>query len=235
VVALEPERITPGGQGRGLMNFDRVAGWYSAIEFLTAGSLIQQCRIAHLNTLRDCERILILGEGNGRFLEALMTVNPTASVEVIESSRKMIQLAQQRLTRSGFPLENIHFTLKDVRDWLPEKQVYDAIVSHFFLDCFTRPELECLVPHLATAASEDCVWLQSDFTVPAGTFRRIRAQLILWTMYRFFRSSVSLSADKLSNPSEMLRSGGFELEARTNRSWGLLNCDLWIKSSHSPV
>lgn len=227
MVPLEPARRIPDVDSQHLMNFDPVARWYSAIELFTAGALIQQCRVAHLSVLKDRRRILILGEGNGRLLEALLRVNPNAQVEVVESSQKMIHLAQRRLAQAELPADNIHFIPSDVRDWQPEGAIYDAIVSHFFFDCFTHLELASIVPNIAGAGNEKCVWLQSDFAIPAGGFKRIRAQLILWTMYRFFRASTQLSASTLSDPSERLSQCGFELDARETRSWGLLNCDVW--------
>lgn len=223
--------VFPGVDSQLPMNFDPVARWYSAIELFTAGSLIQQTRVAHLSVLKDRRRILILGEGNGRFVEALLMVNPDAQIVVVESSRKMIHLAQRRLAQAELPLDKIHFIHTDVCDWQPKAGIYDAIVSHFFLDCFSPSELTGIVPNIAAAGTEGCVWLQSDFAVPAGGFKRIRAELILWTMYRFFRASTQLSASALSDPSERLSANGFELDARETRSWGLLNCDVWKKST----
>ena len=54
------------------MSFDLLAPHYRWMEWVLAGEKLQRCRTAWLEVLPAPARVLILGEGNGRFLEALM-------------------------------------------------------------------------------------------------------------------------------------------------------------------
>jgi hypothetical protein len=47
--------------------FGRLAWVYEGLERLVYGSLLQRARLAFIDSLAPCKRILILGEGDGRF------------------------------------------------------------------------------------------------------------------------------------------------------------------------
>src|ERR1041385_77794 len=64
---------------RALMSFDALAPHYLWMEWLLAGRKLQRCRTAFLDEARAARDILLLGEGNGRFLQALLQVNRTAN------------------------------------------------------------------------------------------------------------------------------------------------------------
>ncbi len=213
------------------MNFDRIAPWYSAIEKLTAGGLVQKCRLRHVARLNGAKRVLILGEGTGLFLVELLRLNTTVRVEVVESSREMIRITRQRIEESDLDAMRVRFINKDVRDWMPETKVYDGIVTHFFFDCFTADELTKLVPAIASGAGERCEWLFSDFSVPERGLTRIRAKVIHEAMYLFFRMTTNLSACALHDPSALLTESGFALAEREEKSVGLLRCDVWHREA----
>jgi hypothetical protein len=47
--------------------FGRLAWVYEGLERLIYGGLLQRARLAFIDSLAPCKRILILGEGDGRF------------------------------------------------------------------------------------------------------------------------------------------------------------------------
>ena len=62
------------------MSFDRLAPHYRWMEAVLAGGKLQRCRTAFLNEVKDARHALIVGDGNGRFLSALLRANPSVRV-----------------------------------------------------------------------------------------------------------------------------------------------------------
>ncbi|MGI9242419.1 MAG: class I SAM-dependent methyltransferase [Verrucomicrobiales bacterium] len=129
------------------MGFDRVAKFYRGIEKMVYGGALQEARIAHLEAVVGEPSVLLLGDGDGRFLEALLARVPGARVDVVESSAKMIELAEGRVP-AGAAVEFHH---SDITEFAPDGR-YDLVVSHFFLDCFQPSEVEQIIGSVA-------VWL----------------------------------------------------------------------------
>ena len=73
--------------------FDRIAGMYRLLETVAFGSVLQRARTAHLGQITDAEEVLLAGEGNGLFLEALLSTNSHCRVTCIDKSQAMLNLA----------------------------------------------------------------------------------------------------------------------------------------------
>lgn len=142
----------------------------------------------------------------------------------------MLDLTRSRLHRHQLTATGIDFVHADALEWRPPQRAYDAVVTHFFLDCFPADQVKRLVAVLAEAAKPNAVWLLADFCVPASGFQRIRARLIHQLMYLFFRATCRLPARALSPPDEALQAHGFTLQDRQMSEWGLLHSDSWVRS-----
>jgi hypothetical protein len=105
-----------------------------------------------------------------------------------------------------------------------------VIITNFFFDCFRADQLENLIPRLAAAATFDADWLIADFQIATGGWQRLRSQLILWSMYVFFRTVTRLPAGKLTPPDAFLKHAGFSRHERTESEWGLLPSDCWVRT-----
>jgi SAM-dependent methyltransferase len=217
------------------MSFDRLARHYSWMERLLAGEKLQRCRLTHVQALRQSQRILLVGEGHGRFLEAAVEQLPAARFTYLDASEEMLQVAHNRLLQARLPLAQIQFVRANILDWSPPPAVFDAIVSNFFLDCFPPSPLEYIVTKLAAAATAQALWLLSDFCVGPGRWAKMRAECILWLMYRFFRLATDLPASRLTPPDTCLTSNGFRLAKRVHYEWGLLHADLWARDFSAPI
>ncbi len=212
------------------MSFDALAPHYRWMELLLAGEKLQRCRVRFLNQLQAAKHILILGEGNGRFLLACRNANPNARITCVDNSARMLTAAQVRLQRNNQSLDRIEFVCADALNWIPPDR-YDALVTHFFLDCFPAPELESLVAKLSAAAVPQASWLVADFQVPDAGMQQVRARLILRSMYLFFRFATALQARTLTPPDSFLKANGFQLRNRAVSEWGLLHTDWWQRSN----
>lgn len=209
------------------MSFDCLARHYRWMELVLAVEKLQCCRTAFLPKVASAWNVLILGEGNGRFLVECRRQLQAAAITCVDASQRMLRLAEQRLRRSGLPCERVRFIHADALSWEPPRAAFDLLVTHFFLDCFLPAQLESLSAKLAGAAVSGAAWLLADFQIPSRGWRRRRARLMHWLMYRFFRTMTGLPARALTAPDPFLAAHNFELHERRLSEWGLLHTDLW--------
>ena len=208
------------------MSFDALAPHYRWMEAVLAGNKLQQCRTAFLDEAQAARHALILGEGNGRFLAALLRAHSSVRVTCLDGSAAMLKRAEARLRRAGLDARRVEFIHADARRWSPPDR-YDLIVTHFFLDCFPPEQLAEIIHRLAAAATTDARWLVADFCEPARGPARWRARAMLALMYWFFRRTTRLPARRLTPPDAYLERHGFRLQHRRHREWGLLHTDVW--------
>jgi len=213
------------------MSFDVLAPHYRWMELVSAGEKLQRCRTAFLSRVPKANNILILGEGNGRFLVECRRRFPRAAITVVDASARMLELARKRLARQGITSDQINFIRADALAWEPPTGAFDLIVTHFFLDCFRADQLELLIPKLSRAAAPKANWLLADFRAAAAGWRRGRSRVILWLMYRFFIAATQLPARNLTAPDDLLERNGFHRRAREIYDWELLHSDWWQSDS----
>jgi ubiquinone/menaquinone biosynthesis C-methylase UbiE len=209
------------------MSFDRLAPHYRWMECVLAGNKLQRCRTAFLSRIKNARNVLILGEGNGRFLAEAGRVLGSAHVTCVDSSVRMLQLAQGRLPARSLRPVAVSFVHADALEWVPPKQSYDVVVTHFFLDCFRPAQLAQLLATISHAATPEAIWLVADFQMPRRCVCRWRAQLIHRVMYAFFGVFTQLPARRLTEPDPFLQAHGYLLRERRVTDWGLLRSDLW--------
>jgi len=221
------------------MSFDAIAPHYRWLETVTAGPLLQQCRTAFLGEFAQARHVLLLGEGRGRFLLELMRVNCEAQITCVDASARMLALTREAVRNSGFPEDRVRFVHTDVVAEVRGSGVaawgdseYDAVASHFFLDCFAPEQLRALITTVAACVAAGSPWLISDFCIPERGWQRVRARLILAGLYRFFRTATKLHARRLTAPDGCLGRMGFQLKERRRFNWGLLHSDLWVWAAH---
>lgn len=215
------------------MSFDALAPWYRLMETITAGRILQRARTAFLEEVSGCRRALLLGEGPGKFLVALLQSNPAVNVVVVEQSARMIQEARRALVHSGLGEARVTFLQENALNWEPDG-TFDLLVTHCFFDCFQPDEIHLLVSKLSACSQPDTLWLLADFQAPASGWRRWRAILVLGVLYRFFRWVTNLSATTLTPPSPFLEAAGFSLQQRQEYNFSLIHSDIWKRQSELP-
>ena len=177
------------------MNADSIASSYRWIEYAAFGPTLEKARLDFLPYAEAARQVLILGEGDGRFLARLLEVNFQASVVVVEASFNMIRLAQQRvhaIDQSRVVFQQIDAAAQP----LPAGQ-FDLAVSHFFLDVFDCHQAAALISNLSSRLSQGALWLLSEFQEPETGLRRLYARAWLRTMYAFFSLATGLRVSKL--------------------------------------
>lgn len=209
------------------MSFDAIAPWYRALETIAFGNALQQARVACLDDIGSPTRALILGEGNGRFLAALLQHKALIKVDCVDSSQRMLDLARQQVLKTNSAAMNrVTFLRHDVVSWTPNDR-YDLIVTHFFLDCFRTQQVGHIVARLAQTAAPNVTWLLADFRIPEAGLARSHARGWLAVMYWFFRCVAGIEARELVDPSPFLRAEGFILARQDLFRGRMVKSELW--------
>lgn len=209
------------------MSFDSIAPHYRWLESAAFANKLQNARVAFLDQIGAPKRVLIVGEGNGRFLSELVRKYPAVEVDCLDASARMLALARKRTIGHE---KRVRFLRKNILDWSPERNAYDLIVTHFFLDCFSETTLVRIVEKLVAAASADARWLIADFCIPAKKPAAWRARLCIGAMYIFFRVVAGIEARQLVSPAPILEREGFAQLARQTFAGGMIQSQLWKRT-----
>lgn len=204
------------------MNFDRLAPFYRAMEFFSAGGKLQRCRVSFLDLIPVPDRILLVGEGNGRFLPECIRRFPDAEIVVVDTSHRMLAIAQKTVAS-----DRVQFVEADIQFWSAPKSSFDLIVTHFFLDCFPADDIATLVTKLGDLATPNANWLLADFQIAGGRIAALRCRVILSLLYTFFRIVCDVGASSLVSPDSELGKNGFLVFRRVTCEWGLLKSEWW--------
>ena len=217
------------------MSFDCLAPHYDWMETLLAGPRLQRARLTWLEALCGRKNILVVGVGHGPSLPELARRLPDTYFTCVDASAAMLARAERRVRETGVRPERFTFIHATLPDWAPPGGRFDAVVTDFFLDCFTPEQLHDVIARLARAGSADAVWLVTDFAIPSAGVARWRARFAHWLMYGFFRVATRLPARRLTEPDALLHAAGFRLHGRRASEWGLLRADCWTRGCPQPV
>ncbi len=203
-------------------NFNSIARPYRWLEYLTLGRALERCRLHFLPLLLQQKRSLVYGDGDGRFLAALMAANPHLQADAVDTSAVMLHLLKKRCEASVSRLQTHHTTALTFAPTGP----YDLVVTHFFLDCLTQTDLEILITRITPALAPGALWLVSDFRIPPGSMR-LPAQIIVRGLYFAFRILTGLRTAHLPDYATPLNEAGLTRIAHHHSLAGLLTTELW--------
>ena len=100
--------------------------------------------MAFARSLRNAGAALVLGDGDGRFLSALLKINPDLKADVVDASGAMLSELRDR-NPAAIAEGRLRTYHANALIFLPPKSDYDLVITHFFLDCFSTrarwPEL----------------------------------------------------------------------------------------------
>jgi ubiquinone/menaquinone biosynthesis C-methylase UbiE len=201
------------------VNCDPIARWYWWLEYIGFGGELQRRRTAFLAEVASACRALVLGEGDGRFLVNLVKQNQHASIDYIDISERMLELARARTgnDRVAYHCGNA-LTLP-----LPTGE-YDLVTTHFFLDCLNDEDAALLVDRVSQACAPNAFWLISEFQEPNAL-----SWLVVRFLYFFFRLTTGLRTLHLVDHRPLLAKAGFRLKHREAARFGMLVSELWTR------
>jgi tRNA (cmo5U34)-methyltransferase len=186
-------------------DFDLVAPFYPGLERLVFGTRLDDARQTFLLEILKANQVLLVGEGNGRFLKLLNMRKFRGRIRVVEKSSMMIRLAKDRLG----PLEelDLEFVQGDFRRCQLGRG-FDCVVTHFFLDLFSPPAQLAIIEKFAQLSDEKATWINVDF-IPARSWR---GRALMWWQYCFFRAVSRIETKSCSD----------ELPAALESGWSLI-------------
>lgn len=193
---------------------------------------MQACRVGLLDSLADARRVLCVGEGDGRFVAALLQRAPAATITVVEASGAMIDLARARIAEARpADVARVHFVHGSIASVDLPRGHFDAVATCYFLDCLEGGELAAVVERLGGAAAPRAKWLQVDFQRPQRGHSRLVASAWLAVLYAFFGLSAGLRASRLEDPAPRLARLGFRRRRRLVRRGGMLSGEVWERGA----
>jgi ubiquinone/menaquinone biosynthesis C-methylase UbiE len=211
--------------------FDTLASIYHFLEKLSFGNLLQWARTALMEEILEVKTALVIGDGDGRFLEQFLIHNSEVAVVSIDSSQAMLRESFKRIERLG-ALDRVQFYHADIRnDPIPDTR-FDLVVTHFLLDCFTLKDLIVVLDRIEKVIPIGGKWFISDFAVPLSGWHRQICRLVITGMYSFFRSTTGIRAHRLIDPIPYLVKSGFRIKQERNRLGGFLVSQLLVRNDH---
>jgi ubiquinone/menaquinone biosynthesis C-methylase UbiE len=208
-------------------NFDRIAAIYQWAEYLSLGPLLQRARNYFLPQLGDVRRALLLGDGDGRFLEQLLLRNPNCEAVAVDTSAAMLEHLRRRCQRSVPDAAARLRTVQQSALTMDAAPMTDLVVTHFVLDCFSQSEVDALTAHLAAQLAPGALWLVSDFAMPRSCVLRPFAAIYIRLLYAVFRVLTGLKVARLPDAEAALRCAGLTRVYRHSLLGGLIYTELW--------
>jgi ubiquinone/menaquinone biosynthesis C-methylase UbiE len=215
--------LTPPSQP----NFDRIATIYRWGEYISLGPLLQRTRTRLLDQLVNPRHALLLGDGDGRFLEQLLLRYPECNAIAADISAAMLDKLRDRCMRSA-PNASARLTTlqRSALDIDPPPST-DLVVTHFLLDCFSQPDVDALITRIASQLAPGALWLVSDFALPTRPILRPFARLYIASLYAAFRLLTGLRVNQLPDPEPAFHRNGMRCIMRDTILGGLLYTELW--------
>lgn len=210
---------------RSMAQFDRVAALYAPVERLTFGGALMRRRLQYLGDLAGARRVLVLGDGDGRFSAALVARFPGIQLTAVDGSAAMLARLEARV-RARAPGVHLETACQDARDFLPDPRGYDAVLTHFFFDCFTTAEVAALVTRIAAVLPPGARWVVSEFAIPAGG-AGLFARVLVRALYLVFRVLTGLRISRLPDHASALASASFVCTDVQTGLGGALRSELW--------
>ncbi len=208
-------------------NFDRIAAIYRWAEYLTLGPLLQRTRTRLLDQLGNPRHALVLGDGDGRFLEQLLLRYPQCTAVAADISAAMLAKLRRRCLHSVPNAATRLATLQRSALEIDPPPYTDLVVTHFLLDCFSQPDVDALTTRIASHLAPGALWLLSDFALPANQLLRPFARLYIASLYTAFRLLTGLRVRHLPDPQSALRRSGMRRISRCTLLGGLLYSEIW--------
>ena len=175
---LKNDRIATG--------FDRLAPVYQCLSEIVFGKSLAQAQQHNLNFIKSGDRVLILGGGSGVFLKSLLDQPAQITVDYIDLSGRMIQMACDKTKNP----KNVNFIIGTEHN-IPQ-QSYTIVITHFYLDLFSNNTLPDVIREIKTHITQETQWLVTDFVSEKWWHK-----IMIWIMYRFFRILTGIEARTL--------------------------------------
>jgi hypothetical protein len=176
-----------------------------------------------LNAALNRRRALVLGDGDGRFTQALANAFPDLLIDSVELSAGMVSQMRRRVPVSS----RVRIIQGSVFEFAFAGP-YDIAFTHFFLDCFDTSTATSLVRLVSAHLTEQrAIWIVSDFRQLPNGWRRLYSRAWLKIMYLFFQAATGLETGELPDYVPGFKAAGFEKCTEKVSMAGMLASEWW--------
>jgi len=205
-----------------LNDYNRIAPFYDRLKKLVFGEQLDLASNYHLSKLTGPAKILIVGGGTGSILTNISSIH---SVDYVDQSSNMIDLAKARkftcdVTFQTSTFENYDTTLS-----------YDVIIFPFFLDMFTKKELEDILKKSKQLLKDNGSIHISDF-VAKNSGLSVFQKLLLTSIFVFFRITTQHRLFKIINTQPLLQKLNFQPVTEKSFVSGMVVASVWKIDIH---
>lgn len=209
--------------------YDRLAFAYRTIEWIVFGRHLQVARTALLDGLPRWQRMLILGDGDGRLLDVIaksMPINSKQTIVSVDHSESMLSQQKKRIANEPI-FEQIEWIRADALSFALEPCTFDVIVTPFFLDCFNEEQLQMVLPNWIEGLRQNGRWYYVDFCIPTSGWRRFGAKWLSQIMHWFFRVTTGLPNRNLLDIRGRLLQMGLVREQQIDGFGGMISTEIY--------
>lgn len=191
--------------------FDRLAAVYDGMARLVYGKSIRRVQTHYLSQWPKDARILIVGGGTGWFLEEVLKQTDPEYVLYVDLSSQMIEKSRKRIAKCSQPLaERVEFFCGKIHDIPGQRDLFDVVVTHFYLDMFNGEELKQQIAALQGLLRPGGLWSLADFAYVKKGLMRPVSRFLVGTMYLFFRMVAGIGSRRLEDYPALLEDSGLE-------------------------
>jgi ubiquinone/menaquinone biosynthesis C-methylase UbiE len=227
-LALRSSAPAFSGHEAAAIDCDLIAPWYEPVEHLCFGTALEMRRNTFIPYLGDARKALSCGEGDGRFMTALLKANSEVEITAIDASRKMARVAERRVASLGSEGQGRDtYHCGSIHNFVSPHAGYDLIATHFFLDCFSGEEAAVVIDRIADWAAPRSRWIVSEFAQPTSAMGYLWTGAVIRSLYAAFRVTTGLRITHLPDYRPAMRRAGFELRRQEHAVGGLLVSELW--------
>ncbi len=175
-------------------NYNGIAKIYDAVSRIVFQHSIIKAQVYLIQLITNNDKVLIVGGGTGWILEEISKLNKqNISVVYVEKSSAMIRLAKKR----NYKNIKANFAEEAIEDYHPTEE-FNVIITPFLFDNFLQDKIEIVFNKLDTFLKPNSIWLYADF-VNDKQGKKIWQQILLKTMYLFFRITANIETHELVN------------------------------------
>lgn len=206
--------------------FDRVAAFYDPLSRLVYGPALLRAQQHALATglPPGAPHLLVIGGGTGAVLLEILRLRPQATIVYLEASPQMLAKARALLHRQH-PMATLQVVFQlGTEKILTKPEVFDGIITFFFLDLFDPQRLRQVATDLNAARRPMAPWLLADFAPPQRWWQRV----LLMAMYRFFRFTTGISGRDMPPIQAELARLGLQVTNQQPFFKGMVQASVWV-------
>ena len=194
------------------VSFDRIAPYYDRLARLVFGKDMQRAQCFFLDRLPPDARVLVVGGGSGWLLPYLLAQPAVVHITYLESSIKMLALAQQKISQYDRPTVTSVDFIHGNEQSLTTRHRFSVVITNFVLDMYQGQALDTLIQALAAHLQPHGRWLLTDFRLAEKKRDRLWQQAMTKAMYAFFHLTAGIAQQSLPPYHRHMTKAGFRLE-----------------------